>query len=92
VNDGKWQVSTAGGLQTVWAHNGREIFFANPDPRTGGLEVAPTQVFGLAAFAPLRFVAALARSYDVSPVRVADAGKLIIVQNFFEELKRLVPN
>jgi len=29
VNDGKWQVSTQGGINPVWAHNGREIFFVS---------------------------------------------------------------
>jgi Tol biopolymer transport system component len=28
---GKWQVSTEGGLQAVWARSGREIFFRNAD-------------------------------------------------------------
>jgi hypothetical protein len=27
VNGGKWQVSTEGGQQPLWAHNGRELFF-----------------------------------------------------------------
>jgi serine/threonine-protein kinase len=27
VNGGKWQVSTGGGQQPLWAHNGRELFF-----------------------------------------------------------------
>ena len=30
VNRGRWQVSTSGGLQPVWARNGREIFFRLP--------------------------------------------------------------
>lgn len=28
---GKWQVSTEGGLQVVWARNGREIFYRDGD-------------------------------------------------------------
>jgi Tol biopolymer transport system component len=27
VDGGVWQVSTEGGVQPVWAHNGRELFF-----------------------------------------------------------------
>jgi hypothetical protein len=29
VNDGKWQVSTTGGNEPVWAHSGRELFYRN---------------------------------------------------------------
>jgi serine/threonine-protein kinase len=30
VDEGKWQVSTAGGTNPLWAHSGRELFYANP--------------------------------------------------------------
>ena len=33
VAAGKWQVSVGGGIQPVWAHNGRELFFADPVTR-----------------------------------------------------------
>ncbi len=33
VNDGKWQISTDGGIEPVWAHNNRELFFVNPSTR-----------------------------------------------------------
>jgi serine/threonine-protein kinase len=29
VHDGKWQVSTTGGSEPVWAHSGRELFYRN---------------------------------------------------------------
>jgi serine/threonine-protein kinase len=29
-SQGKWQVSTGGGGEPLWAHNGREIFYRNP--------------------------------------------------------------
>jgi len=29
AQDGKWQVSTSGGTNPKWAHNGRELFFVN---------------------------------------------------------------
>ena len=31
VDDGKWQVSVAGGNSPLWAHSGREIFFLSPE-------------------------------------------------------------
>ncbi|HZD04565.1 MAG TPA: hypothetical protein VE173_06595, partial [Longimicrobiales bacterium] len=33
VDDGIWQVSTEGGIQPVWAHDGRELFFINSRTR-----------------------------------------------------------
>ena len=116
VGDGKWQVSTGGGFQPVWAHNGRELFFLNA--ATGEIKVAEftatteafergrvtTQFSGLPAFS----LDVAYRSYDVAPddrrllmVRPVGAGEdpettavlttTVLVQNFFEELKRLVP-
>ena len=116
VGDGKWQVSTGGGVQPVWAHNGRELFFVNT--ATGEFKVAEftttsdafergrvTTLFnGLPASSRRNW-----RSYDVSPddrrllmVRPVGTGEdpdttavlftTVLVQNFFEELKRLVPN
>jgi serine/threonine protein kinase/WD40 repeat protein len=38
VSGGKWLVSTDGGTEPVWAHNGRELFFV--DPSTYELRVA----------------------------------------------------
>ncbi len=29
VTDGKWQISNEGGVEPVWAHNGRELFFGD---------------------------------------------------------------
>jgi hypothetical protein len=34
VDSGKVQVSTEGGAMPYWAHNGRELFFVEPDTRT----------------------------------------------------------
>ena len=31
VNSGRWQVSTMGGTQPLWAHNGQELFYVAPD-------------------------------------------------------------
>ena len=31
VNSGRWQVSTKGGTQPLWARNGQEIFYVAPD-------------------------------------------------------------
>jgi serine/threonine-protein kinase len=31
VNSGRWQVSTTGGTQPLWSHNGRELFYFAPN-------------------------------------------------------------
>jgi serine/threonine-protein kinase len=75
VGDGQWQVSNAGGVQPLWARNGRELFYLAPegalmsvpvDPRgttwsagTATTLVAGHYYTGLNVFAP--------RQYDVSP-------------------------
>ena len=114
VTDGKWQVSTDGGVQPIWAHNGRELFFINYSANQ--IEVADFTVTdnrfrrrSITTLFPVpedawRLNEAGTGAYDVTldderflMARVAgsveaSAGKLILVQNFFEELKRLVPN
>jgi len=115
VDAGKWQISTSGGIQPVWAHNGRELFFANPESHE--LEVAEfttasttfqrgrvTTLFespegtlfidtglGNTDFYDVapddeRFL--MARRYDGN----APETSFVLVQNFFQELQRLVPN
>jgi len=41
--DGRWQVSTQGGQEPVWAHSGRELFY-----RTGGLTTSMQMVMSVA--------------------------------------------
>jgi Tol biopolymer transport system component len=108
VEQGRWQVSTGGGTQPLWARNGRELFFRRPDgrlmavsikPRSGFTWENPTVVVNHAYFA----ASGPGRSYDVSPdgarflmIKAADEStaarpQLEFVQNFSDELKRLVP-
>jgi hypothetical protein len=72
VESGRWQVSTTGGQQPVWARNGRELFYIDPK-----LEVmtavavqagvtfssgAPTKGFDVRPY----FISTLGRAFDVS--------------------------
>ena len=120
VNAGKWQVSTSGGGQSLWAHNGREIFYlttsaAGAAIQTGikmwATEFATEPTFRVGSSSTLfdlpdgyrtttvgggdnkdvlpddqRFLLARLVGLEDSPT------KLILVQNFFEELKARVPN
>jgi len=104
---GKWQISTEGGTEPAWNHNGRELFFRSGDEMMA-VEIA-TQP-GFAAGKPqMLFQGPYVRSpatspnYDVSPdgqrflmLKPADTGEsaptqINIVLNWFEELKRRVP-
>ena len=101
--DRRWPVSTQGGTQPVWNRNGKEIFYRIGN-KMMGVDVSgsvdltlsqPRQLFDQ------RYVfqnVSLA-NYDVSPdgqqfVMVKDeagSGRLNVVLNWTEELKRLVP-
>jgi len=105
IDAGRWQVSTGGGTQPLWARNGRELFYRNgeamiavlvetdPSFAAGNTEVVFEGDYVLTQGGP---------NYDVSPdgdrflmIRpVEDASatpQIIVVQNWFEELKRLAP-
>ena len=101
--DRRWQVSTAGGTQPLWSRNGKEIFYRAGDKMmvvgvSAGTDLTlsrPRQLF------EQRYVfqnVSLA-NYDVAPdgerfVMIKDeagSGRLNVVLNWTEELKRLVP-
>jgi dipeptidyl aminopeptidase/acylaminoacyl peptidase len=101
----KWQVSTEGGTEPVWAHNG-EIFYRG----AGKMMVVETVTHpSFSAGTPKAlfddyFVPTLATgaNYDVSPdgrhtlmVKAGDQDtgetQITVVQNWFEELKQKVP-
>jgi serine/threonine-protein kinase len=107
VNEGRWQVSTDGGVHPVWARNGRELFYldsynvltAVPVRRSGGgLTFAnPVKLFAIAVPGPYT-----PRPYDMAPdgrvLLVKENGpadrspaRMIVVLNWQEELKRRVP-
>jgi serine/threonine-protein kinase len=108
---GRWQISSNGGRQPLWSHDGREIFYRDFD---GGMHAAsvdlnptfkPGPVVRLFPNAGYRGSGASAtgRTYDVShdghrflmikvePDLAATASSIVVVLNWFEELKRAVP-
>jgi hypothetical protein len=98
---GKSQVSTDGGTQPRWNHNGRELFFRNGD------KMMAVNVETGAAFRPgsaYMLFETVAGDYDVTPdgrsflmmkqaaVGPGGAGsELHVILNWFEELRRKVP-
>ncbi len=75
--DGKWQVSTSGGNEPVWARNARELFFGMSGGGFGHVDydVSPDG----------RFVMV------VRPAQPSTARRLVVVQNWLEELRQRVP-
>ncbi len=106
TNDGKLQVSTDGGNQPVWAHSGRELFYKG-SVNLMVVEVLAEATF-VTGERRVLFSARGYRSgdvhqqYDVTPddqrfvmIRIVGEQKatdLIVVENFFEELKAKVGN
>jgi len=104
VEAGKWQVSKEGGIFPVWSRNGGELFYMTLQ---GQIMSVPVQMQSGIEFGKAESIIDVSltggwvgRSYDVSPdgerfliIQEGDAPKvaLILVQNWFEELKRLVP-
>ena len=102
VATARWQVSSSGGTLPVWAHNGRELFYVNGRQEMTSVALLPGASFAVGQPKVL-FPAAQyalggnAGAYDLSPddkrfvmVRAATGGQgteLVVVQNWFEELK-----
>jgi eukaryotic-like serine/threonine-protein kinase len=109
VGDGLWKISSAGGVQPLWAPRGQELFYVAPDGTIMGVSVEPAVPVGPAArwLGCLRDATSGAgnviRHYDVTadgqrslmikedPANAAASVHFILVLNWFEELKRLVP-
>jgi len=99
----KWQISTGGGSEPVWARDGRELFYRSGDQMMA-VAVSTTPTF-LSQKPRVLFEGEYARpdpltSYDVAPdghfVMVrgetqSALSPLHVVLNWFEELKRRVP-
>jgi DNA-binding SARP family transcriptional activator/Tol biopolymer transport system component len=96
---GKWAISAGGGTEPLWSHRGRELFYraasgdlvavaVNTNPRFSlGRSAA---LFSAAGFASLRFGPQYAVAQDdrrFLMIRAGTPDKLIVVENWFEELR-----
>ena len=102
---GRWQISTGGGEEPRWSHDGRELYYRNGNlfmsvaisTRPSFQAGTPTNLFG--GIFDLRTNTGI--TYDVDPkgnrflmIRPAEesiAPSVMIVLNWFEELRRLAP-
>ena len=112
IDGGRWQVSTSGGQQPVWAANSRELFFVDSAGRIVAVPIQPGPGF-VAANSQVVVDEPLVinqpgfggRMYDVSrdgkrfliikatasTEQIAPPPQIVVVQHWFEELKRLAP-
>jgi eukaryotic-like serine/threonine-protein kinase len=107
VDGGFFPISTGGGTRPSWSRDGKELFYYVPPGRIMTVPITTSPTFSAAApIEAVRgsfFAPAPGRNYDVSPdgkrfvvikdalQTTAGASRLVIVQNWLDELKRLVP-
>ena len=98
----KWAVSKRGGTEPLWSHRGSELFYRDASGNLIAVEVRTVPTFSLgrstalfpaAEFTSLTWRANYAVSSDdrrflmIRPVPAGGSDKLIVVDNWFEELK-----
>ena len=98
----KWAVSTRGGTEPLWSHSGKELFYRDGAGNLVAVEVQSTPTFSLGRSTALLPAAAFysfvgGAQYAVGPddrrflmIRQATGNapdELIVVDNWFEELK-----
>ena len=102
----KWQVSTAGGIEAMWARSGHELFYINGKSQMVSADIPSGATFSVGAQHVLFSMVPFARagsvpSYALSPddrrflmVREGDAsqqGELVLAEHWLQELKTRAP-
>ncbi len=102
VEEGKWQISSDGATEPVWAPRGQELFYRNGEAMIAvGIKTEPTFTAGspVVLFTG-SYTSGSVVNYDISPdgqrflmikAEETAAAQINVVLNWFEELKRLVP-
>ena len=103
--DGEWRISAEGGIEPLWSPRDDEIFYRSDEQMMMAASVETTPSFALLGERRLFGTDAYRtennhRAYDVTSdgqrflmIRATDeGGELVWVQNFFEELRQVVPN
>jgi len=98
----KWTVSTSGGMEPLWSHRGSELFYRDSSENLVAAELKtkptfsvvrttalfPAGGFGASRFGPQYAVALDDRRFLMyRPLETNTPDKLIVVENWFEELK-----
>jgi serine/threonine-protein kinase len=105
TGDAKWRISTGGGFSPRWSHSGRELFYKTLARELVSLEVPPGASFSPGRPRVLftvdqSYLWTPASTWDVMPdderfvmlrMRAGGVGReLIVVENFFSELRERV--
>jgi Tol biopolymer transport system component len=101
VRDGKWPVSTNGGIEPRWSHSGKELFFRNREDAMVAVEIETTPGFTAGTqrvlFSTVDYEndTPFHRNYDVLPddkgfvmIEATSRVSYVLVLNWFEELKQ----
>jgi len=104
VEEGKWQISSDGGTDPVWAPQGQELFYRNGEAMmVVDIKTEPTFSVGspVVLFTGRYAVGRAVVNYDISrdgqrflmikTAEAEEAAQIHVVLNWFEELKLLVP-
>lgn len=99
---GKWAISTGGGTEPLWSHRGTELFYRDASGNLVAVQVNTdptfsvghtTVLFPAAGYTSRPFTAQYAVAPDdrrflmVRPVGSGSPDNIIVVENWFEELK-----
>jgi len=99
---GKWAISTGGGTEPLWSHRGTELFYRDASGNLVAVEVntdptfavgRATVLFQAAGYTSRGFTQQYAVAPDdrrflmVRPVGSGSPDNIIVVENWFEELK-----
>ena len=102
----KWAVSTDGGIEPVWSHGGTELFYRDGSGNLVAVGVNADLTFSVgrsrvlfpaAGYAALRFTPQYAVARDdrrflmIRVLQTKSADNIIVVDNWFEELKTARP-
>jgi dipeptidyl aminopeptidase/acylaminoacyl peptidase len=102
----KWAISAGGGTEPAWSHRGSELFYRDASGNLVAVELntnptislgRSTALFPAAGFTSIRFAAQYVVAPDdrrflmIRPVETGTPDKLIVVENWFEELKNPAP-
>jgi DNA-binding SARP family transcriptional activator/dipeptidyl aminopeptidase/acylaminoacyl peptidase len=98
----KWAISAGGGTEPLWSHRGTELFYRDASGNLVAVEVNTNPTFSLGrstvlfpagGFTSLRFTPQYAVAPDdrrflmIRPLETGTPDKLIVVDNWFEEVK-----
>jgi serine/threonine-protein kinase len=104
VERARFPVSTDGGMSPVWSRDGTELFFRSGDRKMMAARISTERDFQVVSVEELFEIGTeYVGGYSVPFADVAEdgrflmmrslptSGSLVAVENWFEELKRLVP-